>query len=237
MNSPYFFFAAWKRVGAGGAVHQFTQPIVISVPYQDSDLLSAQEVKTRLWMYNPATRSWVKLGGEVDIFNNIVTGLLLSTTPLEENGNTLFTIAIDNMPELKQVVDSFGNTTLSIPGRDDFRFQVPPGAVEVGTHFEVTQIGYSPDSHLLTPPVEIAAYYINHQPGNYLDDRQIIELAKPIRIEFDITGTREETDFTLVTLQNGEWVDVASLGYPVIIEGGKVIVEVDKLGAFGLAAK
>jgi|GEM_PF-1855042 len=243
INSPYFFFAAWKRIGEGGAIRQFDHSILIQAPYEDLGFTPAQEAKVRIWMYNPATQSWMKLGGRADIFSNVVTGLLSSTTPLEENGNTLFTLAIDDTPPLVQTIDKFGETTLSIQDRNDFRFQVLPGTVAVGTHFEVTSNKHIPDAasfQLLAKPVDIKAYHINHHQNNYTGDRQITDFSKPVKIRFDyepdtVAKVGPKPNLTIVMLQNGQWVDVEDLGYKVIREAHEVRVETDKLGTFSLA--
>lgn len=245
MNTPYFFFGAWRTLGLDGAVHQFDHSIMIQVPYQDGGLNSSQEGQLRLWMYDPAVQSWIKLGGRVDIFNNIVTGLISSLTPFEPGGNALFALFLDESPSLQQSVDEFGTTTLWLSGRDDFRFHVLPGTVEAGSHFEVTSLPHIPESdefQLLTRPVDIKAYFINQQNPAGPDDYQITEFSKPVSIEFDYTPEMlakagDPANLTIVTLRNGQWVDVETLGYHVSRTGDTITVDTDQLGTFSVAIK
>jgi hypothetical protein len=241
MNSPYFYFAVWKRIGEEEAIRQFNRSIFINVPYDDFGLTRNQESDIRIWMYNPATQGWVKLGGRVDVFRNVVTGQLSSITPLEENGNALFTLAVDSMPNPKQKVNKSGETILSIPGRNDFRFSVLPGTVEVGSHFEVTNYGHTPTSNsfqLLAPPVDIKAYYVDHLQDSYLYDYEITDFSKPITLEFDHDlATLGVANLTIVSLQDGQWKDTEGLGYEVSQQEHKIVVETNQPGTFSLAIK
>jgi hypothetical protein len=181
------------------------------------------------------------LGGRVDIFGNVVTGLLVETTPFETNGNTLFALAMDETPRLEQSVDSAGQTTLFIQGRDDFRFHILPGTVAVGSHFEVTTLGHT-SPELLVAPVDIKAFYVDHTAGHHLNDRQITEFSKPISLEFDyeaagLTNEDSPANLTIVTLRQGQWLNVEELGYTVTRSAGKLVLKTDKLGTFCLARK
>ncbi len=244
MNSPYFCFAAWKRIGKG-VIKQFNVSISINVPYDDSALAPSQEQKIRIFMYNPAIQAWVKLGGKVDTSNNMVTGLLSSITPYEEDGNALFALAVDGTPDLEQRIDQAGKTILSSPDREDVRFEVLHGTVEVGSHFEVTNFTSTPPSNssqLLMPPVDIQAYHVNHDSDNYTDHYQITDFSKPISIEFDydpdtLAQAGGKTNLTIVMLQNDQWNDMEELGYQVTRHGNKIIVETNKPGCFSLAIK
>jgi hypothetical protein len=245
MNTPYFFFGAWRTLGLGGAVYQFDHSIMIQAPYQAGGLNLTQESQLRLWMYDPTIRSWIKLGGRVDIFNNIVTGLISSLTPFEPGGNTLFVLFIDDSPPVQQTVDEFGATTLWLSDRDDFRFHVLPGTVEAGSHFEVMSLPYIPESdtfQLLTRPIGLKAYFIDRQNPAGTDDYQITEFSKPVSIEFDYTpemlaGAGDPSNLTIVTLRNGQWVDVETLGYQVSRTGDKITVDTSELGIFSVAIK
>ncbi|MCB0168823.1 MAG: hypothetical protein KDI79_31640, partial [Anaerolineae bacterium] len=242
-NSPYFFFAVWRRAVEGGAVTEFGQPILINAPYQDLGLSGDQENRIRLWMYDPASQSWIKLGGQVDIFNNVVTGMLMSMTPWQENGNTLFALGFDDSPNLTQEVDEFGTTTLATPLRDDFKLRVPAGSVEVGDHFEMSTFPATPDSEafeLLGAPVHIGVYRINYNASSLAEKYHMAFLSRPVTIEFDPSEYLNQTSdntLTIVTLIDGKWVDVEELGYQVDRGENSITVETTTLGIFALAVK
>jgi hypothetical protein len=230
---PLFFFGAWS--GKGATLCPFNFSILINVSYDDSGLSSSQEERLHLYVYNPAARAWVKSGGRVDIYKNVMTGFLALPTPFEAGGNTLFALVVDETPPPKQIVDESGITTLSIEGRQDFRFHVLPGTVGVGAYFEVTPLFDIPDTNTfkLINAVDIKAYK---------DDSQITDFPKPVSVEFDydadaLAGAR----LTIVTLKNecqqGGWVDAEELGYEVTRQGNRLVVEAGRPGVFGLAIK
>jgi hypothetical protein len=228
-----FFFGAWA--GEGSTMCPFNLSILINVSYDDGDLASTQEERLQLYMYNPAIKAWAKLGGWVDIYKNVVTGILTSPIPFEAGGNTLFAVVVDETPPLEQVVDESGKTTLSIEDHRNFRFHVLPGTVEVGAYFEITPLADIPDanSFKLINAADIKAYKY---------DSQITDLLHPLSVEFDYDpDTLEEANLTIVTIQNecqdSGWVDVEELGYKVTRHEGKLTVEADKPGTFGLAVK
>jgi hypothetical protein len=235
VGSP-FCFGAWS--GEGVTVCPFNLSILVNVSYDDSGLLSSQEERLSFYMYDPPIKSWVKLGGWVDIYKNVATGILISSSPLEVGGNTLFALAVDEAPPLEQAIDEFGKTTLSIKGRPDFRFRVLPGTVEAGTHFEVTPLADTPgtNSFKLINSLDIRAYKDNSQVTGFL---------KPLSVEFDydaaLAGAGDQAKLTIVALQNecqnGGWVEAEELGYKVTRQGSKLTVEADKPGTFGLAVK
>ncbi|MCB0171445.1 MAG: hypothetical protein KDJ97_12910 [Anaerolineae bacterium] len=243
-NSPYFFFAVWRRAVEGGAVTKFGQPILINAPYQDLGLSGDQENRIRLWMYNPASQSWIKLGGQVDTFNNVVTGMVTSMTPWSENGNTLFALAFDDSPALTQDVDAFGTTTLASPLRDDFKLRVPAGSVEVGSHFEISPFPANPDSEpfeLLGEPIHIDVYRINYSALSPEEKYHMASLSRPVTIEFDpseyLNQAGDSSTLTIVTLIDGKWVDVEELGYKVNRSEDSITVETTTLGIFALTTK
>lgn len=243
-NSPYFFFAVWRRAVEGGAITKFGQPILINAPYQDLGLSGDQENRIRLWMYDPASQSWIKLGGQVDIFNNVVTGMLMSMTPWQENGNTLFALGFDDSPALTQEVDEFGTTTLATPLRDNFKVRVPAGSVEVGSHFEMSRFPAAPDSEsfeLLGAPIHIGVYRINYNASSLAEKYHMAFLSRPVTIEFDPSEYLDQTDdsstLTVVTLIDGKWVDVEKLVYKVNRSENSITVETTTLGIFALAVK
>jgi hypothetical protein len=231
-TGPPFCFGAWT--GEGVTVRQFDRSIVVNVNYDDSGLASHQKERLRIYVYNPAIKAWIKLGGRVDIYKNVVTGFLASPLPLGEGGNTLFAVAVDETPPLEQVVDEFGKTTLSVRNRG-FRFHVLPGTVRVGAYFEVTPLADIPDtnSFKLINSVAINAYE---------DDSLITDFPKPVSVEFDydadaLAEAGGQANLTIVTLQNGEWIGVRELGYKVDWDGNRATVEADKPGVFSLAIK
>lgn len=231
VGSP-FFFGAWG--GEGKTVCPFNLSTLISVNYDDHDLSFAEEERLRVFMYNPAIKSWAKLGGRTDMYRNVITAIVVSPTPFAPGGNALFAVAVDEMPPLAQTVDEVGKTTLSVEGQS-FRVQVSPGAVEVGTHFEVTPLvrasGSAPFE--IVKAVDVKAYKA---------DNQISRFAEPVDIEFDhdVEGLGW-ADLAVVTLRDGcrggGWVDAEGLGYEVVRTEGRLTVETDRPGAFGLAIK
>lgn len=238
-----FFFGVWQRE-APGTIERFEHSIVINTRYEETGYTPAQEEHLRIFMYYPALQSWVKLGGQVDIFNKLISGLTTELIPFETGGNTLFMVAVDNTPSLEQSVDESGRTTLYIPGKA-FKIQVLPGTVEVGSYFEVTllpTLDVTNSPTLLGKPIAVAVYYVNHQQSGYSEDKQITEFSKPIKIEFDLTsellaGVDAPAKLTIVTWRDGQWVDVETLGYAISREGGKIVVDIDKLGIFSVALK
>ena len=241
-NSPYFFFAVWRRAVEGGAVTQFNQPILINVPYHDLNLSGDQENQLRIWMYSPATQSWIKLGGQVDTFNNVVTGILMSMSPYQPDGNTLFALGFDDPSPLNQTVDEFGTTTISTPTRDDFKLFVPAGSVVVGSHFEMTNLLSVPNTgslELIVQPIYVAAYHIKYNSWAVPEKYAMARLAKPVKIEFSTSDFQDQgldsDAVTLVMFVDGQWVNVEDLGYTITRSGNTISVETDALGIFGLA--
>ena len=241
-NSPYFFFAVWRQAVEGGVITQFKQPILINAPYQDFNLSGDQEARIRIWMYNPATQSWVKLGGQVDIFNNVVTGMVMSMAPYHENGSTLFALGFDDTPPLNQTVDEFGTTNISTLLRDDFNLFVPAGSVEVGSHFEITPFSGVPISdpfEFVGKPIYIAVYRVNYEATSLPEKYATVRLTNPVTVEFNTDEPQNQgldpATMTIVMFVDGQWVDVEDLGYTVTRDETGISVEVDVLGIFSLA--
>ncbi|MCB0214180.1 MAG: hypothetical protein KDJ52_32880 [Anaerolineae bacterium] len=241
-NSPYFFFAVWRQAVEGGVITHFKQPILINAPYQDFNLSGDQEARIRIWMYNPATQSWVKLGGQVDIFNNVVTGMLTSMTPYYENGSTLFALGFDDVPPLNQTVDEFGTTTISTALRDDFTLFVPAGSVEVGSHFEITPFSGVPTNdafEFIGKPIYIAAYHVNYAAFSLPEKYAMSQFTKPVTIKFNPDELQNQSldpdTITIVMFVDGQWVDVEDLGYTVTRDETGISVEANVLGIFSLA--
>jgi hypothetical protein len=202
----------------------------------------ADEGTLRLTMYDPTTRSWVKLCSRVDPYANKVSAALLVPTPLTEGDNTLFAMTPDDTPSLEQVVDAQGSTTLSIPG-SNFHLRVAPGTVEVGTHFEFTGLRGAPDTdvfRLLPMPFDIKACRADYTTANNI--AQIARFPKPLTVEFGYdaaTASRAggRTNLTVVGLRGRRWADLEELGLRVARGTGAVSVDIADLGSFGLAVR
>ena len=122
--------------------------------------------------------------------------------------------------------------------------QVPPGTVEVGTHFEVTLLPDIPANSpvlLLDNPLDVKACKIDHAAGQ--NSAQVIQLPKPLSVEFGsnadvVTRAGGINNVTAVQLQNtGQWVDLEEFGFNVIRAQDKIVVDTDNLGTFSVAVK
>lgn len=236
-----FFFGAWMR-GRGGTVERFDPSIVLKVKYDDNNTLFPREDQLRVVMYNPITRAWVKLCSSVDIYENEMAAGLAVSIPIKQGSNPLFGLAIDNTPPLQQVVDSEGNTTLSLE-RTKARFQVPAGTVENGVHFEITPLVAIAENSSVTlnsPYFDIKACHIDHVIVE--NSRQLTRLSKPLRIEFDydaetLTKAGDRAKLTIMTLQNNQWVDLETSGHNIIRDEHTLTVDTNELGVFRLAIR
>lgn len=235
-------FGLWAD---GTTVRQFTPSIVINVRYQDSDVppaFSSQEEKLYLYMYNPATQSWIKLCSSVNIYENVVSAALSLATPYEENGGSLLVIAGNNTPLPEQVVDSQGITRLSLQ-ESNLRFQVLPEAIDVGSHFEVTALPGVLDSRtvkLLSKPIDIKLCRIDHTRP-YQNSFQLTGFAKPLKVDFEydadtLSRAGGKANLTLVYLQDRQWKDLEAAGLRVVRGDDAIIVDTASLGTFGLAS-
>jgi hypothetical protein len=213
-----------------------------SPPGDSSYLLPVQEEGLRLRMYDPATRSWIKLCSRVDKYTNKVSAALLWPTPLEEGGNALFAITFDDTPALDQAVDDQGNTRLSLPG-SNFKLDVLAGTVEVGTYFEVTLLPEVPESDmfkLLPTPVDIKACQADHTTASKIG--QITQFPKPLKVGFDhgvetLARAGGRANLTIVSLQDRQWADLEELGYRVVRGEDRLSVDSYKLGAFSMGVR
>lgn len=205
-------------------------------------LVPVQEEGLRLRMYDPATRSWIKLCSRVDKYSNKVSAALLWPTPLEEGGNALFAITSDDTPALDQAIDDQGNTTLSIPG-SNFKLRVLAGTIEVGTHFEVTLLPEVPESDmfkLLPTPVDIKACQADHTTASKIG--QVTQFPKPLKVGFDygvdtLARARGRANLTIVSLQNRQWADLEELGYRVVRSDDGLSVDSYELGTFSMGVR
>jgi hypothetical protein len=213
-----------------------------SPPGDSSYLVPVQEEGLRLRMYDPATRSWIKLCSRVDKYTNKVSAALLWPTPLEEGGNTLFAITVDDTPALDQAVDDQGNTRLSLPG-SNFKLDVLAGTVEVGTYFEVTLLPEVPESDmfkLLPTPVDIKACQADHTAASKIG--QITQFPKPLKVGFDhgvetLARAGGRANLTIVSLQDRQWADLEELGYRVVRGEDRLSVDSYELGTFSMGVR
>ena len=203
----------------------------------------AQEEQLQLNMYDPTTQSWVKLCSRTDIYANVVSGALALPQPLEEGSNSLFAVTLDSTPSLSQTVDSQGNTILSLPD-SNFRFNILPGTVEVGTYFEVTRLSNALNSSsqlkLLPTPIELKACQVDYTKPKAI--RQITQFPKPVKLEFDydaetLSSAGGETSLTIANLQRRQWVDLEEFGARVVPGDAKISVVSTGLGSFGMAVR
>lgn len=239
---PAISFALWQDGGV--SIPQFIPSIVVSIKYQDSDIPTSvsDEGSLRLYMYNPASRSWIKLCSSVNVGANVVSAALSFATPFEKDGSSLLAIAPDSTPPLDQMVDSKG-TTISIKG-SNLRLVVPNEAIELGSYFEITVLPTPAGSRsvkFLARPVDIKLCKVNWAKLDE-DNRQITQFAKPLKVGFTsdpdtLSRAGGQTNLTLVNFQEGDWVDLDTVGARVMRGSDGLAVNVRDLGMFGLAAR
>jgi hypothetical protein len=237
-------FGIWQ--GDGTTLDQFTPSIVINMAYKDGDIppsVRSEEKTLHLYMYNSATKSWIKLCGSVDVHENVVSAALSLPTPFERNGSSLLAIAIDETPTLEQELDDQGITTVSIK-RSDLRLEVESFVIDVGSHFVITLLSRISESgrvKLLSRPVDIKVCRVDHT-GPDQNNRQITNFFKPLKVGFDIdsdTASRAggKANLTIVNLQSDQWIDTEEVGSRVIRGDSVVTVDTRNLGTFGLGAR
>ncbi len=234
-----FFFGAWIK-GEGKTVDEFNEPIVIKVSDNNMAIPVAQENQLRLNMYDPTTEAWVKLCSRAE--GKQLSAALVLPTPLEEGGNALFALTIDDTPALDQVVDEQGKTTLSIPD-DNIKIGVLPGTVEVGTYFEMTHLSNTPDSglfKLLPTPVDVKACQADYTTPNKI--RQVTRFPKPLEVTFGfdantLTRAGGKNNLTIVSFQNRQWMDLEEFGASVVRSDNTIAVESSNLGTFSMAVR
>ncbi len=198
------------------------------------------ENQVHLSMYDPATKAWVKLCSRGD--GQTVSAALVLPTPLEEGGNALFALTMDDTPALDQSADQQGKTTLSIPG-SNFRFGILPGTVEVGTYFETTYLSNVPSGgslRLLPTPVDIKACQADYTTANQI--RQVTRFSKPLEITFGfdaetLTRAGGKGNLTMAGLNDGQWADLEELNSRLVRGDSTITVDSSSLGAFGLAVR
>jgi hypothetical protein len=203
-------------------------------------LSSTQEERLQLRMYDPHTGAWVKLCCQVDAHTDVVSGAILAPKPLEEGGNALFAVILDNTPGLEQTVNAQGKTTLSIPG-GNFRLGVLAGTVEVDTYFVITPLPDVPQSQrfkLLPSPVDIKACFADEEIVT-----QITEFPKPMQVEFEVDASTLSraggwANLTIFRLQDHEWNDLdESSRWGVVRGDAAVAADTSQLGTFSLGVR
>jgi hypothetical protein len=241
VGSP-FFLGVWIR-GQGMTVAEFNPAIVLTVKYRGfipeitpSSILAGQ---LHLKMYDPATQAWITLCSRDD--GAVVSAALALATPLEKDGNTLFALTTGTTPALEGV-DNQGATAFPIPG-SSARLNVVADTVAPGTYYEATLLSKAPDSglvKLLPTPIDIKACLADYQTPNAI--RQITQFPKLMTIEFrydeeTLTRAGSQANLTIAALQNGQWVDMAELGYRVGRGPSQRNLATDRLGPFSLAVR
>jgi hypothetical protein len=241
VGSP-FFLGVWIR-GQGMTVTEFNPPLVINVKYRgfipETTPSSIPAGQLHLMMYDSATQAWITLCSRDD--GAVVSAALAWPTPLEKNGNALFALTTDTTPALEGI-DNQGATAFSIPG-SSARLNVVADTAAPGTYYEVTLLSKAPDSglvKLLPTPIDIKACLADYQTPNAI--RQITQFPKLMTIEFGydedtLTRAGSQANLTIATLQNGQWVDLAELGYRVGRGASQRSLATDRLGSFSLAVR
>ncbi len=198
------------------------------------------ENQVHLSMYDPATKAWVKLCSRTD--GQQVAAALVFPTPLEEGGNALFALTLDDTPALDQAADQQGKTTLSMPG-SNFRFEILPGTVEVGTYFETTYLSNVPSGgsyRLLPTPIDVKACQADYTTANQI--RQLTKFSKPLEITFGfdaktLARAGGKGNLTLVGLNHGQWADLEEFNARVVRGDNTITVGSSDLGTFSLAVR
>ncbi len=239
-----FTFGLWHDKGV--AQREFNPSIVINVNYRDEDVpdkVRPDEQRLHLQIYNPATRSWIKLCSNVNVHTNVVSAPLSSAIPLQEEGSSLLAIAVDPSPPPDQTVDGQGTTTISLK-RSNLRFQIPDESVERNAYFVITllpNVSRSGSVKLLSRPVDLKACWTNPAKPEQ-DSRQLTDFAKQLQVGFDydsdtLARAGNKASLTIANFQNSQWVDIEALGAKVVRGNGTIAVETGSLGTFGLATR
>ena len=225
VGSP-FVFGVWPRLN-GEMITQFNRAIHLYIQYDEANLSNEQQHNLRLFMYDPTIEAWIKVGGKVDTYRNIISALLTNYTPYEQGMGAMFVVAADNSPLLSQAVSADGTTTLTLE-ESGIRFHVPPGTVPPKTHFEVTEATL--DS---LPAVAVRAYRINHSSINSDLGEEFTNLPKAIYLEFQTPNNPD--NLTILTWHKGQWVKPSVLGSKVTYTEDTIIIETTTLGTFAIA--
>lgn len=239
-----FTFGLWQ--GEGMAINKFNPSIIINVGYQDSDILPAllpEEKNLHLFMYNPATRSWFKLCGSVDIHENVLSAAIAGVTPFEENGSSLLALAIADPLTLNEEVDGQGMTTVSLKG-SDLRLQILPDTLPADAYLAITLLPKGSGSSqvkFLTEPADIKACLVDYGKPSQ-NNRQITQFPKPLKVGFvydadTLSRVGGKENLTMVHLRNNQWVNVETVGARVTRGDDALSVDTTTLGAFGLAVR
>lgn len=239
-----FTFGIWEDKGI--TQREFNPSIVINVRYQDEDVperVRPDEQRLHLQIYNPDTRSWVKLCSNVNVHTNVVSSPLSTSIPFEGQGSSLMVIAADPLPPLDQTVDGQGTTTILLK-RSNLRFQIPDESVERNAYFVVTllpNVSRSGSIKLLSRPVDLKACWTNPVKPTE-DSRQLTGFAKQLQVGFNfdsdtLARAGNRASLTIANFQNNRWVDIEAVGAKVVRGNGIISVETDNLGAFGLATR
>jgi hypothetical protein len=193
-------------------------------------------------LYVPALQGWTRLCGAVDVHANVASGLLTDAVPLESGANSLLALSLIDSPPIQQRVNELGVTTLA-PAREDFRMDVLPETVPEGVYIEMTSLPRSLHNstvQLISDPIDLKACAVDHTA--LPESSQLNQFPKPFRLEFRYSAATANraggaANLTVVTLQNGRWVNVENLGLRPSRSGNAVSIEVDFLGVFSLAVQ
>lgn len=239
-----FTFGVWKDQGV--TQREFSPSIVINARYRDEDVPEAirpDEQRLHLQIYDPITRSWIKLCSNVNVHTNVVSAPLSTAIPSEGEGGSLLVIAVDPLPPLDQSVDGQGTTTISLK-RSNLRFQIPDESVERNAYFVITllpNVSKSGSIKLLSRPVDLKACWSNPEKPDQ-DSRQLSGFIKQLQVGFDydadtLARAGNKASLTIANFQNSQWVDIEALGAKVVRGNETVAVETGSLGTFGLATR
>lgn len=239
-----FTFGIWEDQGI--TQREFNPSIVINVRYQDEDVpeqVRPDEQRLHLQIYDPVTRSWIKLCSNVNVHTNVVSAPLSTAIPFEGQGSSLLVVAVDPSPPLEQTVDGQGTTTISLK-RSNVRFQIPDESIERNAYFVITllpNVSKSGSVKLLSRPVDLKACWSNPAKPDQ-DSRQLTGFAKNLQVGFaydsdTLARAGNKASLTIANYQNNQWVDIETLGAKMIRGDETIAVEIGSLGTFGLATR
>jgi hypothetical protein len=238
-----FSFGIWD--GDGTALTEFSPSVVINVKYLDDDIppsVRDDEPTLHLHMYNPATKSWNKLCSSVDVHGNVVSAALSSATPLE-SGSNLLAVAADFTAPLEQNLNDQGSTVITMDG-SDLTLEVEPQIIDNGTHFAISLLpAVSSGSRvkILDKPLDIKACFADKTRPDQ-NNRQVTKFSKPLTVGFQLSSdtvsrSGGQENLTVVTLQNGRWIDIEEMRRKVERSNRLIAVDTQSLGTFGLGAR
>jgi hypothetical protein len=245
---PPFMFAEWKKTGEGSLTH-FEHAITINAVYNDHKVTSSgqPEEHVRLYMYYPGIQAWVPVGGDLDIYKNVVSGLVSNLYPFvvgPYTGQTLFRVALAQPIPLETTVAPDGTTSFAFGPTLD----VPPGTVAPGSHFDFGVVRNLPQTNytVVGKAYVFGAYFIDRSADVSAPDKEFTHFSNPLTLTFAVPedlpeglGAVDAKDLTIVTVspETGKWVDIEDLGHEITYGRSQLSVDIDFGGVFALALR